>query len=356
MGAVRRAETSARQTGTYPHFLGIGAQKAGTTWLYRNLASHPRIWLPPEKELHYFDETIDAWRSLGTKLFGMAEPERRWRRQFRCLVRGWRELRTIDDVRWRARYFFARPSDEWYASLFRPGDGSVTGEISPGYALLTRERVAHVHRLMPDARIIYLIRNPVERPWSYALMQAGRFSARWRLRPDAVRRHFRSEASRVRTDYVRTIDTWRSMYDADQVFIAFVEDIHFRPEELLARICAFIGVDEPSSWPHVRQRVFATSTTETIPTDLAAELATLHGALIEELDRRFAGYASWWRHAAERLRNGPGVDGDEILYPLYRSHLWLEWNAALGRGGDDPPPLQSGPLSTIAPSRDETPD
>lgn len=39
----------------YPDFLVIGAQKAGTSWLYRNLKYHKQVWLPPVKELHYFD-------------------------------------------------------------------------------------------------------------------------------------------------------------------------------------------------------------------------------------------------------------------------------------------------------------
>lgn len=36
-------------------FMCIGAQKSGTTWLHRQLRNHPQIWLPPVKELHYFD-------------------------------------------------------------------------------------------------------------------------------------------------------------------------------------------------------------------------------------------------------------------------------------------------------------
>ena len=40
----------------YPDFLGIGAQKAGTTWLHTNLRPHPQIWMPPIKELHYLDK------------------------------------------------------------------------------------------------------------------------------------------------------------------------------------------------------------------------------------------------------------------------------------------------------------
>src|SRR5438132_13721254 len=39
-----------------PDFLCVGAQKAGTSWLYRQLERHPDFWMPPVKELHYFDE------------------------------------------------------------------------------------------------------------------------------------------------------------------------------------------------------------------------------------------------------------------------------------------------------------
>lgn len=37
----------------YPDFLGIGAQKSGTTWLHDKLWLHPQVWLPPIKELHH---------------------------------------------------------------------------------------------------------------------------------------------------------------------------------------------------------------------------------------------------------------------------------------------------------------
>jgi hypothetical protein len=46
-----------------PDFLVIGAQRAGTTWLHRVLSQHPRLWLPPVKELHYFDK-LDTKRTV----------------------------------------------------------------------------------------------------------------------------------------------------------------------------------------------------------------------------------------------------------------------------------------------------
>ena len=39
-----------------PHFIVIGAQRSGTTWLHRVLSQHDQLWLTPVKELHYFDK------------------------------------------------------------------------------------------------------------------------------------------------------------------------------------------------------------------------------------------------------------------------------------------------------------
>jgi hypothetical protein len=47
----------------YPNFIGIGAQKSGTTWLSRNLGLHPEIWIPSVKEVHYFDDRIKDLRT-----------------------------------------------------------------------------------------------------------------------------------------------------------------------------------------------------------------------------------------------------------------------------------------------------
>src|SRR5437762_2155968 len=53
----RRALFAAEFSGdACPDFLCIGAQKAGTTWLYQQLESHPDFWMPPFKELHYLND------------------------------------------------------------------------------------------------------------------------------------------------------------------------------------------------------------------------------------------------------------------------------------------------------------
>src|ERR1700749_4313420 len=53
--AIQPQQIEARLECRFPDFLCIGAQKAGTTWLDSNLRRHPDVWLPPLKELHYFN-------------------------------------------------------------------------------------------------------------------------------------------------------------------------------------------------------------------------------------------------------------------------------------------------------------
>ena len=110
-----------RRVAHLPDFLGIGAQKAGTTWLHENLRCHPELYLPDAKELHYFD--WDFHQSLRS-----------------------------------------------YAEHFRDGADRVKGEITPGYSILSSIRIALIKDLMPDLRLLFLVRNPISRAWSQALM------------------------------------------------------------------------------------------------------------------------------------------------------------------------------------------
>src|SRR6266478_1414402 len=69
-----------------PDFLCIGAHKGGTTWLYQQLDSHPDFWMPPIKELHYFDQLSRVQRT--------APPRCRDERDLRFLE----NIKSLSDV------------------------------------------------------------------------------------------------------------------------------------------------------------------------------------------------------------------------------------------------------------------
>jgi hypothetical protein len=156
---------------------------------------------------------------------------------------------------------------------------------------------------------------------------------------DRVLAHLESEHSRRRTVYLRTIENWRASYPDEQIFVGFQEDVHFHPDELLARIQSFLGVERRPA-PRGDQRP-GRAAERGIPRPMALRLAELYGDLFAELDRTFGGWTSWWKYCCDRIVADGG--GAEVTYPFYETALWTEWLEERGPSG--PPPLQSGSLA-----------
>jgi hypothetical protein len=301
--------------------------------------------VPEIKEVHYFDDRIgdpaNAVSRLRRKVFGDASLDRRWRRLVKTQagrhLKGfsWRELS------WDLRYFLGTPGDGWYASLFEGGGDRVTGEITPAYSTLGPEVVSRIHGLMPEARIIFMMRNPIERAWSQA---TGRFhrsneqNDEEATRRAKLRRHFDSERSRLRTYYLRTLENWGASDPEEQIFVGFLEDVHLFPDRLLGELYDFLGVDPSFQPPGMEQRVHVRSV-DRVPAEPMAYLARLYREEIEGLGERFGSYASFWLYCAERLAEDPPDDG-LVAYPLWDSPMWTEWVDGSGGGTGRAPPLR----------------
>ena len=155
-------------------FLGIGAHKAATTWLFSNLQKHPAIWLPPRKELHYFDRSPIfpspshlASKHIINRLFGREKYNKRFRKRFNNELKSAIKSKDWEITRWTLRYFLGTYNDDWYLSLFNPGDGKLKGEITPSYSILNLKEVQHIRALFPELKIILILINPIERAWSH---------------------------------------------------------------------------------------------------------------------------------------------------------------------------------------------
>jgi hypothetical protein len=337
----------------YPDFIGIGAQKAGTTWLHHNLQAHPGIWMPKEKELHYFDEKIKQEGGPLRRLRGDRPLDKRWRRQAKSRLRRVPKGPFAEDLGWDLRYFLAKPGDRWYASLFAPGADRVTGEATPDYAILGRDDVAHVHEIMPDAKIIFIMRSPIERPWSAMDMRS-------RIRGESIEeiadkkfyRRFDARGSQLRTRYLRTLENWGASYPEEQIFIGFLEDIHFFPDRLLGDLYEFLGVDPDFRPPGADRRIHS-GKQETIPTRFAVHLANSYHEELKTLHDRLGGYASFWLFCAERLIEDPPAE-ERVPYPLYASPLWEEWTGGAGPGPGGRPRYGSGTLASFRAARPGT--
>ena len=336
----------------YPDFIGIGAQKAGTTWLYRNLRNHPGIWIP-RKEVHYFDQKIkeSSSFSLRSKLFGKDEADERWRSQVRHWTGVHLKALSLSGLFGVYKFYMRVPGDEWYASIFEPRKGRIAGEITPSYSVLDTDTIAHAHDLMPEAKIIFMMRNPIERAWSQAIMHFDKVEKQ-PVKNVSVEQFqaFRSDHSSLLTDYLRTLENWGAFFPEEQIFVGFLEDVHFYPNRLLKRLYKFLKVGTDIEYKVIKRKIHSRDV-ETMPTRAAAHLAGIYLEDARRLEERFGGYASFWRHSAERLIEDP-PEGERIAYPLYESPLWSEWAAQRGEGpepGSREAEPQSGPFSSLRP-------
>ena len=228
-----------------PDFLGIGAQKAGTTWLYRMLGQHPGIWLPPLKELHYFSAlylgyvrdpetglcTLDILRmqkSLKSVEWLVGSEQSEWEKIRRIYAQALIGLRTM--------------SDEWYLSVFglAPPGPVLKGEITPEYALLPDHGVEHIARVNPQIKIVFLLRDPIERGWSDLRMERHQLQ----LQEQPPDRDYLEDTRFIeRADYATTIERYRKFLPHENILVIYYDELATQPMVLLERVCRFLGAE-----------------------------------------------------------------------------------------------------------------
>lgn len=290
-------------------FLGIGAQKAGTTWLWEMLRRHPHVWMPPLKELHYFDRatsypsnnflaTDDPWK----RLCGREAQHREFRATCAGLFRQAFRQRDREVLRWTMRFASGRYDDEWYASLFARSAAPLRGEITPAYSILDAEDVARVRSLAPGLRIIFLLRNPIDRAWSQVRFDwtRGAFADIDDLQQ--VQALIDSPRQTLRGDYLRTLELWEAQFPQEQLFVGFYDDISRPPQRLHGEVCRFLGLD-PALGQATKQldRKFNVSQERKMPDEVRRYLVRKYQPDLRRLAARFGGHAARWEQEAAAL-------------------------------------------------------
>jgi hypothetical protein len=225
-GDDRKKEENWSSTGdAQPDFLCVGAQKGGTGWLYRQLALHPDFWMPPIKELHYFDQLSRTQRAFP--------PRRKDDRDLRFLE-GINSLRTRPHI-----------DLENYARLFEPKASLLSGDITPAYSMLSDKIIKRVIAHFPNLKVIFLARDPVERAWSQLSM-----GVRVRtINPfdvtdiDEVIRNLLQPGVLLRSHPSTIVARWKRYVHPDQFRIYFFDDLERDPTQLRRSILHFLGAD-----------------------------------------------------------------------------------------------------------------
>ncbi|TVR35935.1 MAG: sulfotransferase [Spirochaetaceae bacterium] len=289
-----------------PDFLGIGTTRGGSSWLYRVLSRHPEVWMPPVKELHYFDRPMDGHRTV-------AFARRELLIRARDYLIGERKRSTADTLRqtlrWDAHYLFTPRSLHWYRNLFRPREGQLTGEVTPAYAILDSARVDAIAELMPDIKAIYILRNPIDRAWSSVVNSLARKRRRniTTIPAQQVMRKAESVSRSARSDYAANVRRWRAAIGHQRLFIGYMEEIKADPEQLMQRICGFLGIGLPDDQVRrtMLERVNTTSKfSAPMPPEVRRRVAELLLPKIEDQAALFGGYAEQWLEDARRAASG----------------------------------------------------
>lgn len=179
-----------------PNFVIIGAMKSGTTSLYHYLSLHPEIVMSEKKEIKFFVKEKNYWRGL-----------------------------------------------EWYQSHFNPGETGISGEASTDYAKFPRFRGVpqRMHAVIPDAKLLYILRDPVERIVAhyvhyYANCRENRTFAEALAELDG--NHY-VEVSK----YYMQLEQYLPYYSEENILILDSDELKNARQQTLRKVFRFLGVD-----------------------------------------------------------------------------------------------------------------
>lgn len=208
-----------------PTFLVIGAYKSGTTSVHHYLAQHPQVFVPRRKEPNYFafgDVAVAVGSGAAARPAATPHPA--------------------------AATSVTRRED--YVALFDDVAGErAVGEVSPEY--LVNERACDaIRRELPDARLVAVLRDPVERAWSDYLMyrrdglEPEEDFGRALDHQDERRRRGSPTGWYVESGfYGRQLARYYDAFSADQISVHLFEDLVRDPDGTMAAVTTFLGVD-----------------------------------------------------------------------------------------------------------------
>lgn len=207
---------------TLPNFLVIGAAKAGTNALYHYLRQHPQVYMSPWKEPKFF--AFESAEDLGFRAANGREAP------VNATV-------VLDR--------------QEYEQLFDGARGEIgLGEASPHY-LYAEKAPARIKALVPDVKLVAVLRNPVDRAFSsyQHLVRDG-------LEPLDFRSALDAEPARIAANYAflyrytdlgfytRQLERYAKLFRADQLLVLLYDDLRRNPQATWRRLFSFLGVDD----------------------------------------------------------------------------------------------------------------
>jgi hypothetical protein len=265
-----------------PSFVCIGAPKCATTWLFQCLFEHPEVYVPDFKEINFF--TICRW---GDDY----------------------ETRGID----------------YYANLFVAAQpDQIVGDFSPNL-LQDPHAPERLRTLLPNARLIVMIRNPIERSRSHYHYVRNRTDYRSHSLQDLVENPSADQAAVLSQGlYGQQLERWLDHFPIEQFLVIRTEDVRSAPDTVFKRACEFIGAS-PSFVPPSLRQVANPARTMRVPALYSLNLRVSRFLATQGLGRvryllKRTGVARLVQRINERPANNPPLTTQELhdLTAFYR--------------------------------------
>lgn len=264
-----------------PDFLCIGTEKAGTTWLWHWMKKHPEIGVPASKELRFFSSRglwdTAHFNELTRFLENPAETPGGPR--FKNAVA--EQLRL---------YFGGLPA---YLKIFGNMKEPVVGELSPQYCALPPKVISKIHSAIPDAKIIYMLRDPADRLLSGARMAIKQQNLD--LNDTNILRYAADPVQRQLSNSAKHLENYEKFFGKSKVKTVFFDDIARDPSKTFDDVCEFLGVFKPG----FENDEMATKVNEGKPYELPNKaknsVRDSLASVYDDLEKRYPNQTKHWR-------------------------------------------------------------
>jgi hypothetical protein len=183
-----------------PDFIGIGAQRSGTTWIYRALNQHPQIAFGARKEIEFFNDARSFYIKGGVSNYA----------------------KGVD----------------WYRDQLQLQATQRCGDISPDY-MWDSAASARIHEHVPDVKIIASLRHPVDRAWSQ-FMAASHYIHIADTFEEALSKH---PELLERGLYFAQLKPYFDHFPSTRIKIILLDDIIQSPQSALSELHGFLDVE-----------------------------------------------------------------------------------------------------------------
>ena len=202
---------------TLPNFLIFGVQKAGTTSIYNYLCEHPQVYMSPLKETEFMGQP-----PLSEAEYDALSNEEKTTRGGRQRI-----LRLKD-----------------YCALFDGvTDEIAIGEASPNYLFSHKRVIPQIQQYVPNAKLIAVLRNPVDRAYSDYLMHVRDLVGNQKPLAEQVRHSGRSSHTLLKGHYSKGIANFLETFGPEQVKVFLYDELRQDSDRFMQTLYRFIGVD-----------------------------------------------------------------------------------------------------------------